>query len=100
MAVKDDVVLPPLEPTKEECRLASEFFHASTVTAEVVLDSYVRCRNRQLTDALRALLEIDRLAEAGLCQFSSGGKHAFLRDIRKEVEKLGLQGGLTRHGST
>lgn len=39
--------------------------------------------------------EVDRLAEAGLCYFSSESKHAFLRDIRAKVKEAGLQGGLT-----
>jgi hypothetical protein len=43
--------------------------------------------------------EIDRLAEAGLCQFSSGGRGAFLQDIRNEIAKLGIQGGLTENKS-
>ena len=42
-----------------------------------------------------ALKEIDRLAEAGLCQTSAGGKHEFLKDIRRKVAELGIQGGLT-----
>ena len=33
-----------------------------------------------------ALLErIDRLAEAGVCQMTTGGKHAFLKDIRAAI---------------
>jgi hypothetical protein len=42
-----------------------------------------------------ALKEIDRLAEAGLCQMTVSGKHAFLEDIRRKVAELGIQGGLT-----
>jgi hypothetical protein len=41
------------------------------------------------------LLEADRLAEAGLCQFSAGGKHAFLKAIRRRIAEAGYQGGLT-----
>jgi uncharacterized protein involved in exopolysaccharide biosynthesis len=37
----------------------------------------------------------DRLAEAGLCQFSLGGARAFLNDIRGQIAKTGIQGGLT-----
>ena len=41
------------------------------------------------------LEEIDLLAEAGLCQFSVLGKHAFLKDIRRKIAELGIQGGVT-----
>lgn len=44
-----------------------------------------------------ALAEVDRLAEAGLCQFTGSGKHAFLEDIRGVIAKLGIQGGLTSY---
>lgn len=46
------------------------------------------------TEMRNALREIDRLAEAGLCQFSRTAKHEYLKDIRFIVARLGLQGGL------
>lgn len=77
------------------------------VQAQAYLDEPVRftelnisidlqCKISSLTEALE---DIDRLAEAGLCQMSSGGKHAYLSDIRSAVLVLGVQGGLTPHGS-
>lgn len=42
-----------------------------------------------------ALEECDKLAEAGLCCMSFSSAREFLKDIRREVRKLGLQGGLT-----
>jgi hypothetical protein len=47
----------------------------------------------------KVLEEIDRLAEAGLCQMTADGKHSFLHDIRRKVAELGIQGGLTEYGS-
>lgn len=50
-----EVKLPDLEPNEEECHLAKEAFPSPSVTAQMVLDSYLRCRERQLLDALRAV---------------------------------------------
>lgn len=42
-----------------------------------------------------SIINIDLMAEAGLCQMTVGGKHAFLKDIRRIICELGIQGGLT-----
>jgi delta-aminolevulinic acid dehydratase/porphobilinogen synthase len=47
-------------------------------------------------DALKEQVEkMDILAEAGLCQFSVGGKHEFLKDIRQIAADAEIQGGIT-----
>lgn len=43
----------------------------------------------------KAIREIDKMAEAGMCQYTSDGKHVFLKDIRRIALELNLQGGLT-----
>ena len=54
--------LPPLEPNEDEYRLAAETFRSYAVTGQMVLDSYLRCRTRQLSEALDriAALELER----------------------------------------
>jgi hypothetical protein len=52
----------------------------------------LQAHNQEMEKALR---EVDRLAEAGMCQFKSDGKHAFLQDIRSACAGVGIQGGLT-----
>jgi hypothetical protein len=68
-----------------------------------VLDGATELANGNLVAAswemYEALEEIDRLAEAGLCQMTADGKHSFLHDIRRKVAELGIQGGLTEYGS-
>lgn len=43
--------------------------------------------DRKLPDIIE---EIDRKALAGLCQMSTGGKHEFLKDIRKLVTEAAM----------
>jgi hypothetical protein len=51
---------------------------------------------RKQLDALKEQVEkMDILAEAGLCQFSVGGKHEFLKDIRQIAADAEIQGGIT-----
>lgn len=45
----------------------------------------------------KAVREIDKMAEAGLCQLSLGGAHAFLKDIRLIISEEGITGGLTEY---
>lgn len=44
----------------------------------------------------RALEEVDKKAEAALCYFDATTKQVFLKEIRKAVEAVGVQGGLTK----
>lgn len=90
--------------TKEECDKAigevadmARVFHPEgylNLHAMSQVGFELACQRNALHEALE---EIDRLAEAGLCQFKSDGKHAFLQDIRRAIAELGIQGGLTTH---
>lgn len=51
----------------------------------------------RLTEALRTTIaQMDLLAEAGLCYFTLTSVREYLKDVRFEAEKIGIQGGLTR----
>jgi hypothetical protein len=44
---------------------------------------------------LRNLVKrLDMFAEAGLCQTTLGGKHEYLKDIRRQIAEAGINGGL------
>jgi delta-aminolevulinic acid dehydratase/porphobilinogen synthase len=52
-------------------------------------------KEREIERLTAQVEEMDILAEAGLCQFSVGGKHEFLKDIRQIAADAEIQGGIT-----
>lgn len=71
---------------------AEKIRHLEAQLADCVgLAAAERACNQVLVEAIKRM---DLLAEGGICQFTNGGKHAFLKDIRKEAAKVGIQGGL------
>lgn len=78
------------EERKEEFRVAA--LDLATLIPGATDDSH-----EEVKPLRESLEKIDMLAEAGLCQMTAGGKHAYLNDIRSAVAKLGIQGGLTEH---
>lgn len=76
------------------------FTHQNNEACSPWCVSEMRDKMQDKIDSLTVAIErMDVLAEAGLCQFTSSGKHSFLNDIRRVAAELGIQGGLTSYGS-
>ena len=85
-----DAEVERLKASVTDMRHANQLHEDNAKTMEAKLES-LRAINRELVEALE---QVDAKAEAGLCQFTVGGKHAFLQDIRRQISERGINGGL------
>ena len=96
------------ESQAEVKRLKAAFDHrgelldkADTELAEMTADRNLwqdahndDCPNKAMVDTLTQELEMDALAEAGLCYFKLESAREFLKDIRRVAADHNLSGGL------
>lgn len=92
MTGKEQQLLSALVAAMRGIDLAVEWLlEQSALTTQGVLNelSEIQVQVRPVIEAQAreaALLErIDSLAQAGICQMTGGGKHAFLKDIRAAI---------------
>jgi hypothetical protein len=78
------------------CMMASAF---GSDAARDLASKKLSERDHRIIALEAALAEADKKAEAGMCQFSADGKHAFLSDIRKIAATAGVQGGIHPGGA-